>query len=128
MANTQLLKYWFDEVWNNANEKVIDEVLHPAAVIHGLQTDAAKSGPEAFKPFYQSFRQSFPAVNVILEPIFSNDGFEAAHCHVTLKSADGKDAAFSGLTIAKFEDGKLVEGWNGFDFLTMYEQLGFKLV
>jgi predicted ester cyclase len=128
MVNTKLLQYWFDEVWNKANENVIDELLHRNAVIHGLQTDAAKSGAEAFRPFYQSFKKEFPTVNVKLEPIFSYNGFEAAQCHVSLKSADGKDAAFSGVTIAKFEDGKLVEGWNGFDFLTMYQQLGFKLV
>jgi len=34
---------------------------------------------------------------------------------------------FSGVPIAKYVDSKLVEGWNGFDFLTMYQQLGFRL-
>jgi predicted ester cyclase len=49
-------------------------------------------------------------------------------CTVSATHANGKQANFSGVSIAKFEDGKLVEGWNGFDFLTMYQQLGFKLV
>ncbi|CAN5630941.1 hypothetical protein BH10BAC2_BH10BAC2_14030 [soil metagenome] len=106
---------------------MIDEVLHPAAIIHGLQTDTSKSGPEAFRPFYQTFRENFPVVDVRLEPIFSDAGFEAAYCNVQLKNIDGKNAGFSVITIAKFENGKLVEGWNGFGFLSMYQQLGFKL-
>jgi predicted ester cyclase len=46
---------------------------------------------------------------------------------VTGKNAEGKDVNFTGLTIVKFKDGKLMEGWSAFDFLTMYQQLGFKL-
>jgi len=128
MTNTKNLQTWYDEVWNNANEKHIHEALHPNAVVHGLQTDSTKKGHDAFLPFYKNFREQFPKVKVTLEPIFSYDGFEAAECTVSAIHANGKQANFSGVSIAKFEDGKLVEGWNGFDFLTMYQQLGFKLV
>ncbi|MEO6229500.1 MAG: ester cyclase [Ferruginibacter sp.] len=128
MSQTIQLQRWFDELWNNNNETAIDELLHVDAVIHGLQTDKAKKGPEAFKPFYKNFREGFPDVHVELEPIISTDEFEAAHCLVTAKNAEGKDVKFTGITIAKFKDGKLIEGWNGYDFLSMYEQLGFKLI
>ena len=128
MTNTALFQTWYDEVWNKANEKFIAEALHPNAVVHGLQTEPGKTGPEAFLPFYKNFREQFPNVQVTLEPIFSCDGFEAAECTVTATHASGKTARFTGLSIAKFTDGKLVEGWNGFDFLTMYQQLGYKLV
>jgi predicted ester cyclase len=47
---------------------------------------------------------------------------------VTGKSADGKDVNFTGIVIARFSDGKIVEAWNAFDFLSMYKQLGQKLV
>src|SRR6266536_686805 len=77
---------------------------------------------------YINFREQFPTVQVELEPIFSGEGFEAARCNVKATHASGKQVAFSGITIAKFADGKLVEGWNGFDFLDMYQQLGYKLV
>jgi hypothetical protein len=29
------------------------------------------------------------------------------------------------VTIFRVRDGKLVEGWNVFDFLTMYQQMGW---
>jgi len=127
MTQIPVLQQWFEEVWHDGNENAIDKLLHPDAVIHGLQTDTGKSGPEAFKPFYKSFRESFPAIHVELEPIFGNDEFEAAHCVVTGRNAEGKSVNFTGITIVKLEDGKLKEGWNGFDFLSMYQQLGFQL-
>ena len=127
MTKTPQLQQWFDEVWNNANENYIEVLLHPDAVIHGLATDAEKFGHEAFKPFYKNFRASFPVVQVELKPIFSSDDFEAADCVVKATNAEGKDVEFTGITIAKFKDGKLIEGWNGYDFMTMYQQLGFEL-
>jgi len=34
---------------------------------------------------------------------------------------------FLGFTLARFVDGQLVEGWNSFNFLAMYEQIGVRL-
>ena len=127
MTQIPRLQQWFDEVWHNANEDAIERLLHPDAIIHGLGTEKEKHGHEAFKPFYKTFRESFPKVEVDLKPIFASDEFEAADCVVTTHNAEGKKAEFTGITIAKFKDGKLVEGWNGYDFLSMYQQLGFKL-
>jgi predicted ester cyclase len=127
MTKTPRLQQWFDEVWNNANEHFIEDLLHSDAIIHGLGTDNEKYGHEAFKPFYKNFRESFPVVHVALKPIFNNDEFEAADCDVTATNAEGKNVQFTGITIARFRDGKLVEGWNGFDFMSMYQQLGFEL-
>ena len=127
MTDISLLQQWYDEVWNNANEGFINTMLYEGAVIHGLKTDSEKKGIEAFKPFYNTFRENFPRVQVQLEPIFSNGEFQAAQCIVSASDANGKQANFSGVTIARFIEGKLVEGWNGFDFLSMYEQLGFRL-
>jgi len=122
MSETQLSR-WYDQLWNNANEDAIDELMDESAIIHGLETDGAKKGPQAFKPFYHNFRQGFPSVTIKLEPIFSTGEFEAAHCVVSAETRDGKKVNFTGLSIAKFNNGKLVEGWNAFDFHTMQKQL-----
>jgi len=127
MAKTPRLQQWFDEVWNHANEHSIENLLHSEAIVHGLGTDTEKTGHEAFKPFYKSFRESFPVVHIELKPIFDTDEFEAADCIVTVTNAGGKQARFTGIVISRFKDGKLIEGWNGFDFMTMYQQLGFEL-
>jgi len=31
------------------------------------------------------------------------------------------------MTFIRIQNGKIIEGWNNFDFMTMYKQLGFKL-
>ena len=117
---------WTEEVWNNANESAIDELLDADAKIHGLEKEM--TGPDEFKPFYQAFREAFPSVHIDVDVLVANDEFEAAQCYVKGKSADGKEVSFTGIVIGRFKDGKIIEGWNAFDFLSMYKQLGQKLV
>jgi len=119
---------WFEEVWHKRNETAIDDLLHPDAVIHGLNTEPGKTGPEAFKPFFRDFCNSFPEINVAVTPIFVDGDFEAFYCDVTGRDASGKNVHFDGISICKFQDGQIIEGWNGFDFVKMYDQMGFKLV
>ena len=38
-----------------------------------------------------------------------------------------KAVSITGMCIARVENGKIVEGWNNFDFLSMYQQLGMTL-
>ena len=57
----------------------------------------------------------------------------AALCHVTGRhvgdalggKATGHSIDFWGTTIGRVENGKIVDGWNTFDFLTMYQQIGW---
>lgn len=128
MSTSELLQQWYEEVWNKANESFIDEKMHPRVITHGLDPAGTNQGVEHFKTFYRNFRQSFPTIHVQLTPLVHDDEFAAAYCHVTARSANGKEVTFNGLTVARMQDGKLVEGWNNFDFLKMYQQLGHILV
>jgi len=38
--------------------------------------------------------------------------------------ATQKETKFTGMCIARVKNGKFVEAWNNFDFLTMHTQLG----
>lgn len=55
----------------------------------------------------------------------------ACHCTVTgthtgpgLGAPSKKPVRFTGITIVRARDGKLVEGWNAFDFLGCFQQIG----
>ena len=56
----------------------------------------------------------------------------AARCLVRAKhegeglgiAATKSPVEFTGMTIVRVKDGKLVEGWNNFDFMTMNRQIG----
>ena len=128
MSTSTLLQQWYDEVWNSANDAFIDKMMHKDVVIHGLDPAGTSKGIEHFKQFYKNFRSSFPVVKIEVQPLVSDDTFAAAYCNVTAKSNKNKEVHFSGLCVIRFVDGKLVEGWNNFDFLKMYQQLGHILV
>lgn len=128
MSTSTLLQQWYDEVWNKANEGFIDEMMHKDVVIHGLDPEGTTKGIENFKTFYKNFRESFPSVHVELNPLINDEEFATVFCSVSAKHAKGNNISFTGLSVAKYKDGKLVEGWNNFDFLKMYQQLGHRLV
>jgi predicted ester cyclase len=128
MSDYTLLHRWFDEVWHKGNENAIDELLDENGIIHGLDIDSNLTGPAAFKPFYRSFRESFPSINIELDHLIEVNDFETAYCKVTGKNIKGQEVNFTGIVVCKFRDGKIIEAWNAFDFLKMFQQTGHRLV
>jgi len=125
--NSTLTYRWFQEVWNNSRRDAIDEILDTNAVVHGIEGIDAP-GPEGFKIFYDSFKQQFPKVSVDVEETASEGGFETSRCLVTATDANNQTVKFTGMTFIKVKNGKIVEAWNNFDFLSMYQQLGHKMI
>lgn len=116
---------WFEEVWNKGNEKMIEELLTADAVAHGLRQ---QPGTEGFRNFYRDFKSRFSNINIHLEDVIVQDNIEISRCKVKLtETATGKEAEFSGACITRIENGKIAEGWNYFDFFSMYQQLGYSL-
>jgi predicted ester cyclase len=128
MTPSQLLQKWFEEVWNNGNETFIDEAMDKDVVIHGLDPTGTTNGIESFKQFYLNFRESFSYVMIDVKPLVSDNEFAAAYCQVSANHIKGNHIFFTGLCIIKVKNGKLIEGWNNFDFLKMYQQLGHILL
>ena len=133
-ANKQLIRRWFEEVWNKGRADAIEEMFDENGVAHGLSDDPANpiKGPREFRPFHTLFRQAFPNMIVVVEDIVAEGDKVAARCSVRGKheGAFGERAAtqapveFTGMVIARIDNGKIVEAWNNFDFMTMYKQIG----
>lgn len=128
MSTSELLHQWYDEVWNNANESFIDTMLHRDVIIHGLDPSGTSQGIESFKTFYRNLRESFPSVHIDVQSLVNNEEYATVFCQVSAKHVKGNNISFTGLSVAKYKDGKVVEGWNNFDFLKMYQQLGHRLI
>ena len=133
-SNREIVTTWFDQVWNAGDESTIDRLMSPTAKFHGLPTPdgAPVVGPAAFKPFYHAFRQAFPDIEIrILRTICEGD-LVAAHWVVTGThrgpglgiKATGSPIEFYGVAIAAIRDGQVQEGWNCFDFMSLYQQVG----
>jgi steroid delta-isomerase-like uncharacterized protein len=134
--NKALLRRWFDEVWNKGRSDAIAEMFAVDGIAHGLSDEEGKSlrGPADFMPFYEIFRGAFPDIEVVVEDIIAEGDMVAARCAVRGKhtgdhlgvAASNAPVHFTGITMARFKDGKIVEAWNNFDFLQMNRQIGLK--
>jgi steroid delta-isomerase-like uncharacterized protein len=134
--NKALLRGWFEEVWNKGRAEAIDEMLAADGIVHGLseQTEIPLKGSVGFKPFHQIFRGAFPDIEVIVEDAIAEGDKVAARCSVRgkhtgahLRVAPSNAAVqFTGMCIVRIADGKIVEAWNNFDFMTMNRQIGIK--
>jgi steroid delta-isomerase-like uncharacterized protein len=125
---------WFDLVWNQGRIEEIDRLFAADGIAHGL-VDAEGielRGPAGYKPFFRTFREAFPNIQVSVEDTVVEGEKIAARCVVRghhlgdgfgLK-ATGKQIEFTGITIVRVAGGQIVEAWNNFDFTTMNAQLG----
>jgi steroid delta-isomerase-like uncharacterized protein len=132
--NKAFIRRWFEEVWNKGREDAIDEMMSEECVANGLagESGQAPRGAAEFKPFFRKFREAFPNIEVVVEDVIAEGDKVAARCGVrghhrgdTLGfSATQQPVEFTGMTIARIRDGKIVEAWNNFDFMMMFQQLG----
>jgi steroid delta-isomerase-like uncharacterized protein len=129
--NIQLLRRWFQEVWNEGNAQTIHDLLAPDAVAIG-QSRKIMRGPAAFEGFYKSLRASFPDIHVDVEDAFGSGDKVAVRWVATMTHrgdgmgipATGKSVRVTGITIARFLNGQVIEGWDNWDQLGMLEQIG----
>jgi steroid delta-isomerase-like uncharacterized protein len=128
-----IIRQWFEELWNQGREDTIDRLFAHDGQIHGLPTpDQRPLDPAGFRPFFHRFRGAFPDIHVSIERMVKEHDHVAVHCRVTGTHTGGdlgipptgRRVDFYGVCIARASGDRLVEGWNVFDFMTCYQQLG----
>jgi len=133
-ANKALVRRWFEEVWNKGRVEAIEEMFAADGLAHGLSDDpnAPLSGPAGFRVLHEQFRGAFPDVEVTVEDTIAEGDKVAVRCSVRGKhsgdhlgvAASNAPVEFSGMSIVRIKDGKIIEAWNNFDFLAMNKQIG----
>lgn len=122
--NADLIRRWFDEVWNQGRADAIDELLAPDATIHGL-APGDMTGPQAFRAFHSALHVNFSKIHVRVEKTVEDGDDVSAWCRVTATHRDsGKAVAFTGAVLMVVGSGRFQEGWNNWDFLGLLTQLG----
>ena len=131
--NVQLMRRWFQEVWNEGRIQTVHELLSPDAVATGQRGAESKiRGPEEFEKFVREFRGAFPDIKVTVEDVFGAGDKVVLRWSATMTHtgdapglpASNRAVRSRGITIARFEEGKIVEGWDNWDQLGMLEQIG----
>jgi steroid delta-isomerase-like uncharacterized protein len=131
--NRALIHRWFEEVWTKGNSDAIEEMFDAEGIAHGLGKDGEPvRGPENFRAFHSQFRNAFPDIVITVEDCVCEGDKAVARCVVRGMhrgddlgiAASNQPIEISGISIVRIRDGKIVEGWNNFDFLKLYQQIG----
>jgi len=128
-----MIHRWFDEVWNQGRLETIDELFAEESVAHGLgEGGRMVRGPAAFKPLVQNLRAAMPDLHIGVEDIVV-DGDRAAF-RVVLQGThtgdglgvppSGRPVRVAGMVMVRFENGRIMEGWNSWDQLGLLQQIG----
>jgi len=130
--NKNVVRRLFEEVWNKGNLPVADELIATTYEHHDASTPEVGRGPESEKKRATLYRTAFPDLRLMIEDIVAERETVVARwsCQGT-HSGDlggvaptGKQFNISGVTIARFAGGKMVEGWVNWDALGLMQQLG----
>jgi steroid delta-isomerase-like uncharacterized protein len=134
MTPEAVVRQWFEQVWTQKREDAIERLLAPDALIHDLPTPDGQpiQGAAAFKPFHARFVAAFPDLRIEVERTVTEGDMVAAYCRVTAThrgeglgiAASGRNVTITGIVMARIANGQIAEGWNSFDFLSLYQQLG----
>lgn len=130
--NIELTRRIFNEVWNEKKLGLIDELVSPDYIHHDSGTSTVQTGIDGYKQFVSLFLSAFPDIHFTIEDEISEAEKVVIRWTVTGTHAGDlpdlpatqKKISLSGISIARFIEGKGVESWNNWDGLGMMQQLG----
>jgi steroid delta-isomerase-like uncharacterized protein len=128
-----VLRRWFEIVWNEGREDLMEELAAPDAIIHGVGgPDQVMQGIEAFKPFYRKIRGAFPDLCITVEDAIGERDIVALRWSAEMTHTGGdlgfaptqRRLAITGMTFARVRGGKLVESWDNWDMMGLMNKIG----
>ena len=127
--NSTLLYNWFEEVWNRNDENAIDKLMTEDAAFSGIETGEGAKGASGFKLFFRDFTKQFHDINIVVEQVVSENDMESARTVIYATHAEsGRSIVVPGICMIRVSNGKIAEAWNNYDFLSLSQQIGQKLV
>ena len=138
--NKRIVGQWFDQFWGKTwNPAIVDELAAPEMLLH-YSLHAPRRGHADIKAFMTAFRLSFPdlafggAAEVIAEGEYVVGRWVGGGTHTgpafsdmlagALPAATGRKMRFTGTTVLRVVDGKIVEEIGLDDGVTALLQLG----
>jgi steroid delta-isomerase-like uncharacterized protein len=131
VENVSAVQRIFDEAWNQGDLAVIDELSAEGYIDHDpLQGDADSDG---LKARIDTYRTAFPDLFFTIEEIFAAGDRVVARWSgvgtfekeiMGLAPTGEKGSPVGGISISRFEDGRLAETWAQWDTLRLLQNLG----
>lgn len=130
-TNEQLIKRYFEEVWNNGDLDVLDEIIALDYVNNSPGTPNPLPGPAGLKPIVAGMRKAFPDLKYIIKNMVVSDSQVAVHTIMSGTHTGDlfglaptfKTVKINQMQIERIVDNKIVEHWRVTDELAMLRQL-----
>ncbi len=132
IENANTVRKLIDEVWNRGQMALADMMYTPDYINHDPASTITTRGPEAVKQNATMYRKAFPDLRLNVEETISDGDHVVARWTSTgTHSGDlqgiaptGRRITSTGITIARFVNGKIAEEWANWDTLGLMRQLG----
>jgi len=118
------IKVTIEDAYNNGNLDRLNDIYDPNAVRH---TNSTRDliGLDAIKKAVANMQQANPDMSFSLDEVFEvGDKRAIRWVQQGTNTATGKVWRNTGSAICHLVDGKVIEEWNSFDLLGMFQQLG----
>jgi predicted ester cyclase len=127
----KIARQLFEEPWKG-NFDVIDKYVDTSYTGYDPSLPEPVRGPKGFKEFVQQYLSAFSDGRVTVDQQFAEGDFVATRW-TGRGTHDGdlmgiaptrKQVTVTGISISRFQNGKLVEDWSAWDTLGMLQQVG----
>ena len=140
MNNKEIVGRWFTAFWGNPWNPAIVDDLAAADILMQYSLHAPRRGRDDVKAFMNGFREAFPDLSfagvgeLIAEGDYVVGRWQGGGTHTgpafsdflagALPAASGRKMRFTGTTVLRIENGKIVEEIGLDDGVTALQQLG----
>ncbi len=122
----------FNLVWGNAGLDIIDELAAPELTVHYPIFPQVIRGPVSFKQLMTTFHVAFPDASITIDDEIAEDDkvvirwtFSGTHKGRLMNiPPSSKQVRWTGITIYKIKNGKVIEEIGEEDFLGFLRQTG----
>ena len=119
------------EAWNTGDLTIVDKIYAKDFVNHN-PLDPSQSDIDSYKHYITESRKAMPDIHVEIKDMIAENDKAVCRwvCSGTMTNeafgipATGKKATWTGMTINRYESGKIVESWWNEDLYGLLLQLG----
>lgn len=111
------------EVWSTGELQRLDAIVALEVIHHDPHDPHGAAGLAGMKKTIERSRSLSPDLKIRIEDQLAEGNRVATRWTATM-TREGKRVAISGITIDRFESGKIVEAWRCMDMLGLMRQLG----
>jgi len=129
--NKAIVRRLMEEVWTKGDLSLADQLISANYMHHDASTPDFGPGPEGEKKRATLYRTAFPDLQFTVEDVIAEDDtvsvrWSSQGTHRGPLSGigpSGKKVGVTGMTLARFAEGKMVESWINWDALGLLQQL-----